>query len=110
MPDPPMMPRTALVMPAPLSFGPSSLASEVTAVHQRRYAIFGDVLEQTVSVIPGWSKDQTRNLEIPRCAIAHLRFDASHRPGMTATKKCWLRRRFDTSSYESHGIDRLALA
>src|SRR3984893_10369347 len=29
-------------------------------------------------------KDQTRNLEIPRCAVAHLRFDASHRPGMTA--------------------------
>src|ERR1700675_1467822 len=28
-------------------------------------------------------KDQTRNLEIPRCAIAHLWFDASHRPGMT---------------------------
>src|SRR4051812_31737424 len=28
-------------------------------------------------------KDQTRNLEIPRCAIAHLRFDAAHRPGMT---------------------------
>src|SRR3982074_3463 len=28
-------------------------------------------------------KDQTRNLEIPRCAIAQLRFDASHRPGMT---------------------------
>jgi hypothetical protein len=26
---------------------------------------------------------QTRNLEIPRCAIAHLRFDASYRPGMT---------------------------
>ena len=26
---------------------------------------------------------RTRNLEIPRCAIAHLRFDASHRPGMT---------------------------
>ena len=24
------------------------------------------------------------NLEIPRCAIAHLRFDASHRPGLTA--------------------------
>src|SRR5580692_841888 len=31
-------------------------------------------------------KDQTRNLEIPRCAIAHLRFDASHRPGMTKHK------------------------
>src|SRR6266481_4858082 len=31
-------------------------------------------------------KDQARNLEIPRCAIAHLRFDASHRPGMTASK------------------------
>jgi hypothetical protein len=27
-------------------------------------------------------KDQTRNLEIPRCAIAHLRF--ASRPGMTA--------------------------
>jgi hypothetical protein len=23
------------------------------------------------------------NLEIPRCAIAHLRFNAAHRPGMT---------------------------
>src|SRR5258706_7341558 len=31
----------------------------------------------------GMSKTRTRNLEIPRCAIAHLRFDASHRPGMT---------------------------
>src|SRR5450631_363187 len=31
-------------------------------------------------------KDQTRNPRIPRCAIAHLRFDASHRPGMTASK------------------------
>jgi adenine phosphoribosyltransferase len=30
---------------------------------------------------------QTRNLEIPRCAIAHLRFDALHRPGMTMEKR-----------------------
>src|SRR5665213_756579 len=30
------------------------------------------------------SQDQTRNLEIPRCAIVHLRFDASHRSGMTS--------------------------
>src|SRR6202011_3682893 len=26
---------------------------------------------------------RTRNLEVPRCAIAHLRFDAAHRPGTT---------------------------
>src|SRR5438876_765925 len=31
-------------------------------------------------------KDQTRNLEIPRCAIAHLRFAPSVRPGMTMLK------------------------
>ena len=33
----------------------------------------------------GVAKRRTRNLEIPRCAIAHLRFDATHRPGMTAS-------------------------
>ena len=27
------------------------------------------------------------NLEIPRCAIAHLSFDASHRPGVTMPGK-----------------------
>src|SRR5882672_9057665 len=30
---------------------------------------------------------QTRNLEIPRCAIAHLRFAAARRPGMTIVEK-----------------------
>src|SRR6266403_3015913 len=31
---------------------------------------------------------QTRNLEIPRCAIAHLRFATARRPGMTAWNSC----------------------
>src|SRR5436309_14909915 len=35
-------------------------------------------------------KDQTRNLEIPRCAIAHLRSGAAHHPGMTAPQLCRL--------------------
>src|SRR6267378_8611662 len=36
------------------------------------------------SVIPGreWN-ERTRNLEIPRCAIAHLRSGPSDHPGMT---------------------------
>src|SRR5216683_6248089 len=34
-------------------------------------------------VIPGRALARTRNLEIPRCAIAHLRFDAARCPGMT---------------------------
>src|ERR1700730_6091188 len=37
-----------------------------------------------VSVIPGRSQsERTRNLEIPRCAIAHLRSGPSDHPGMT---------------------------
>jgi len=32
----------------------------------------------------GASKTRTRNLEIPRCAITHLRFALNARPGMTA--------------------------
>ena len=32
----------------------------------------------------GDAKHRTRNLEIPRCAIAHLRFASATRPGMTA--------------------------
>ena len=39
-------------------------------------------------VIPGRAPARTRNLEIPRCAIAHLRFGASHRPGMTVSGRC----------------------
>jgi hypothetical protein len=31
----------------------------------------------------GASKTRTRNLEIPRCAIAHLRSGPSDHPGMT---------------------------
>src|SRR5260370_14692682 len=31
----------------------------------------------------GDAKCRTRNFEIPRCAIAHLRFASSTRPGMT---------------------------
>ena len=43
----------------------------------------GGVLHNFSTSFRDGPKDQTRNLEIPRCAIAHLRFDASHRPGMT---------------------------
>src|ERR1700716_868373 len=32
----------------------------------------------------GDAKHRTRNLEIPRCASAHLRSGAPHHPGMTA--------------------------
>src|SRR4029077_12974349 len=71
------------------------------ATHGGSYAIFGHVLEQSVSVIPGWS-------EGPDPESRDSGFDASHRPGMTATKKCWLRSRFDTSSDGSRGIDRLS--
>src|SRR3981081_832690 len=39
--------------------------------------------QRRLVVIPGGPKDQTRNLEIPRCAIAHLRFTLVHRLGMT---------------------------
>src|SRR5260370_3023013 len=35
----------------------------------------------------GDAKRRTRNLEIPRCAIAHLRFALNARPGMTITPK-----------------------
>src|ERR1700719_3333054 len=39
-------------------------------------------------VIPGREqRERTRNLQIPRCAIAHLRSGPSDHPGMTKTKK-----------------------
>src|SRR5437868_11569584 len=37
----------------------------------------------TRHVIPGRAPARTRNLEIPRCAIAHLRSGPSDHPGMT---------------------------
>src|ERR1700694_2894210 len=40
----------------------------------------GCIEQTTAAVTPGWSKGPDRNLEIPRCAIAHLRFDASASP------------------------------
>src|SRR5713101_8008257 len=55
-------------------------------------------LEQTPS-FRGDAKHRTRNLEIPRCAIAHLRSGPADHPGMTAKKpsrrdrqdRLWLR-------------------
>src|SRR5882672_4105501 len=35
----------------------------------------------------GDAKHRTRNLEIPRCAIAHLRSGRSDHPGMTASRR-----------------------
>jgi hypothetical protein len=37
----------------------------------------------------GDAKRRTRNLEIPRCAIAHLRSGPSDHPGMTAEMDCY---------------------
>src|SRR5205085_7675185 len=40
----------------------------------------------TRHVIPGRAPARTRNLEIPRCTIAHLRSGPSDHPGMTTQK------------------------
>src|ERR1700675_3405187 len=37
------------------------------------------------AVVPGRARARTRNLEIPRCAIAHLRSGPSDHPGMTGS-------------------------
>ena len=42
-----------------------------------------------IRVIPGCAKRRPGILEIYRCAIAHLRFDASLRPGMTMLRASW---------------------
>jgi hypothetical protein len=43
--------------------------------------------KNNIRVIPGREqRERTRNLEIPRCAIAHLRSGPSDHPGMTKTK------------------------
>src|SRR5450755_2489382 len=58
------------------------------------------------AVIPGGAKHRTRNLEIPRCAIAHLRSGASHHPGMTAADLADLQRREMPLSSMSQNLER----
>jgi hypothetical protein len=47
---------------------------------------------QGLAVIPGHAQAWTRNLEIPQCATAHLRFASSTRPGMTVLNYCFRNR------------------
>src|ERR1700676_706467 len=47
----------------------------------------------------GASKTRTRNLEIPRCAIAHLRSGPSDHPGMTVASDAMLRQRYTRNSF-----------
>src|ERR1700687_1044960 len=49
--------------------------------------IFMECLDLQLSFRDG-PKDQTRNLEIPRCANAHLRFASAMHPGMTLRHLC----------------------
>ena len=44
---------------------------------------FKNVFDEDRTVIPGHAKHEPGNLEIPRCAIAHLRSGPSDHPGMT---------------------------
>ena len=53
----------------------------------------------------GDAKHRTRNLEIPRCAIAHLRSGATHHPGMTVSLDC-----FADPIIGRHPCDPLAIA
>ena len=73
-----MLPRLPVVQRRALE--PALLLSEADDEPGGRAGNFRD---KALIGRSGASAGRTRNLEIPRCAIAHLRFDAPHRPGMT---------------------------
>src|SRR5712691_1832221 len=60
---------------------PKAISSSRSTSIRRAFCNFGSIIKNVV--IPGRALARTRNLEIPQCAIAHLRSGPSDHPGMT---------------------------
>src|SRR5712691_3511345 len=60
---------------------PKAISSSRSTSIRRASCDFGSIIKNVV--IPGRALARTRNDEIPRCAIAHLRSGPSDHPGMT---------------------------